>query len=114
MMNFDPSAYDKDIEINFDPDFLADPTITILNCVAEQSIIQAILAGRCAEEDETPEGLRFIRHLLSLSRSANCGFIPNFGNMETIRLMARQYIRTSGGPAEALKSMYHIMEEQVA
>ncbi len=58
-------------------------------------------------------GLRFIRYLLSISRAARFGFIPNFSDLNAIREVARQFIRYSGGAAIALYTMNEVLEGEV-
>lgn len=79
----------------------------ILPALAEESIVKTIVEGSGGPGncEMTEPGLRFIRHILSSSRSARHGFIPNFKDLEAIRLMARDFIRRCGGPSLALQKM---------
>jgi hypothetical protein len=54
----------------------------------------------------TEAGLRFIRHLMATSRSMRFGFMPNFKNMDSIREVAREFIRRCGGASSALQTMH--------
>jgi hypothetical protein len=82
----------------------------ILPCVAEETIVKTILEGSIGlnNHDLTEPGLRFVRHLLSTSRSARSGFVPNFKDIETVRHLARQFIRRCGGAALALQALIRI------
>lgn len=88
-----------------------------LSTIAEKSIIETILDG-CGGIDVESEkmsegGLRFIRYLLSISRAARFGFIPNFSDLNAIREVARQFIRYCGGAAIALYTMNEVLEGEV-
>ncbi len=82
----------------------------ILPCVAEETIVKTILEGSIGvnNREMTEPGLRFVRHLLSTSRPARSGFIPNFKDIETVRELARQFIRRCGGAALALQALIRI------
>lgn len=77
---------------------------------AEDSVVQTIVegSGGPGNAEITEPGLRFIRHLLSRSRPARHGFIPNFKDMDAIRSMAREFIRCCGGPSLAIQKMIAI------
>lgn len=85
-----------------------------MRAIAEQSIVDTILdgcGGTTAESDNMSEsGLRFIRYLLSISRAARFGFIPNFADLEAIREIARQFIRYCGSAAVALYTMNEVLD----
>lgn len=81
---------------------------------AEDSIVQTILNGSGGPSDsEISEcGLRFVRYLLSRSRPARHGFLPNFTDMKAVRLMAQDFIRRSGGPSLAMEKLLAITGSQ--
>lgn len=129
-INFDPASFGESVDLNdasFDETFLGEPTSQILSCVAEQTIIQTIhqtssrgtwefpaeenAEDSAYEENElSHSALRFVRHLLSWSRAAKHGFLPNFGNSESLRLLAREYIQSCGGGSQAIRQMMDSME----
>jgi hypothetical protein len=80
------------------------------NATAEDWIIQTILEGSGAAEEMTERGLRFVRYLLSMSRSARHGFIPNYTDTEMVRRAARDFIYRQGGPILAMQSLQQIVE----
>ena len=102
LMNFQPDP-------NFQPP-IDMPIEIFLPAYAEDSVVQAILdgSGGPANAEMTEPGLRFIRHLLSNSRPARHGFMPNFKDMDSIRSMAREFIRLCGGPSLAMQKMLAI------
>jgi hypothetical protein len=79
------------------------------NAIAEESVVQTILEGSGPADEMTERGLRFIRYLLSMSRSARHGFIPNFTDTEMVRRAARDFIVRHGGPALAMQSLREIV-----
>ena len=79
------------------------------HATAEESIVQTILEGSGAAEEMTERGLRFVRYLLSISRSARGGFMPNFTDTEMVRKAARDFIFRHGGPVLALQSLHQIV-----
>ncbi|MBX9725070.1 MAG: hypothetical protein K2X81_26945 [Candidatus Obscuribacterales bacterium] len=81
-----------------------------LSAMAEQSIVNTIMEGNRGAEEMSDSGLRFIRYLLSISRAARFGFLPNFGDMEAVREIARQFIRYCGSSAVALYTMNQVLE----
>lgn len=96
---------------NFDP-YLPAPVDLVASFVAEASIVRTIVQGSGGPENVeiTESGLRFVRHLLANSRSIRFGFMPNFKDMETIREMAREFIRRCGGASMALQTMYAVTQ----
>jgi hypothetical protein len=70
--------------------------------------VRAIVQGSGGPDNGeiTESGLRFVRYLLSTSRSMRFGFMPNFKNMDSIRELARDFIRRCGGAATALQTMH--------
>jgi len=80
--------------------------------VAETTIARTIIEGSGGPDNTqmSDAGLRFIRHLLSISSSSRQGSIPNFKNMETVQDTAREFIRISGSAAAALKIMYIVTQ----
>jgi hypothetical protein len=105
-MNIEPGSSDSihqpnSIEVNLE---------LVLPCVAEATIVRTILegSGGIDGDDMTDPGLRFVRHILSTSRPARHGFVPNFNDIETVRELARQFIRRCGGAALALQQMIRI------
>lgn len=105
-MNFDPPAD----ELNFDPSKVNSPAEVAAAFVAESSIVRTIVLGSGGPENAeiTESGLRFVRHLLSNSRSMRGGFMPNFKNMDSIRELAREFIHKCGGASGALQTMYAV------
>jgi hypothetical protein len=99
-MNFDP-AYDMEV---------------FMRSMAEQSIVRMIIEGSGGPENEdfTEDGLRFVRYLLSISRSTRFGFLPNFKDMNTVNEVAKQFIRYCGGASVALQTMNRVMEAEAA
>ena len=83
---------------------------TSLTAIAEQSIVNTIMEGGAGPEELSDSGLRFIRYLLSISRAARFGFLPNFGDLEAVREIARQFIRYCGSAALALYTMNQVIE----
>jgi len=81
---------------------------TTLATIAEQSIINTIMEG--GPEDMSDSGLRFIRYLLSISRAARFGFLPNFRDLDAVREIAKQFIRYCGSSAVALYTMNQVLE----
>ena len=108
IMNFDPWSS----EANFDPVFMEAEADRLLPSVVEASIVQAIVEGSGGPENTemTDPGLRFVRHLLSISRPARHGFVPNFKDMAIIRQAARQFIRRCGGATLAIQAMMRITQ----
>jgi hypothetical protein len=79
------------------------------NATAEESIVQTILEGSGGADEMTERGLRFVRYLLSISRSARGGFMPNYTDMEMVRRAARDFIYRQGGPVPAMQSLHQIV-----
>src|ERR1700732_4345420 len=99
-MNFEPTSNEQ----NFDP-LISKPTADVVaSFVAEASIVRTIVQGSGGPENGeiTETGLRFVRHLMSTSRSMRFGFMPNFKDMDAIREVARDFIRKCGGATHAL------------
>ena len=105
-MNYDPTSENLD----FDPSKDHQPAEAVAAFVAESSIVRTIVLGSGGPENAeiTESGLRFVRHLLSTSRSIRFGFMPNFKNMDSIRELAREFIRKCGGSSSALQQMYAV------
>lgn len=92
-------------------------TENAMSSIAEKSIIATILEG-CggieAESEKMSEGgLRFIRYLLSISRAAKFGFLPNFSDLEAIQEVAKHFIRYCGSAATALYTMNEVLEGEM-
>jgi hypothetical protein len=100
-------------EMNFDP--TSDMEV-FMRTMAEQSIVRVIIEGSGGPENEdfTEDGLRFIRYLLSITRSTRFGFLPNFKDMETVRELARQFIKYCGGASVALQTMNRVTDAEAA
>lgn len=81
-----------------------------LSDIAEASIVNTIMEGGLGPEELSDGGLRFIRYLLSISRAARFGFLPNFGDLNAVREIARQFIRYCGSAALALYTMNQVLE----
>lgn len=81
-----------------------------LAVIAEQSIVNTIMQGGLGPEDMSDSALRFIRYLLSISRAARFGFLPNFADLDAVREIARQFICYCGGAALALYTMNQVIE----
>ncbi len=103
-MNFDTPQEN----LNFDPSTFNPSADVVAAFVAESSIVRTIVLGSGGPENAeiTESGLRFVRHLLSTSRSMRFGFMPNFKDMNSIRELARDFIRKCGGAASALQTMH--------
>ncbi len=106
-MNSNLSDYD---EIDFSPP--TPPIEMVASFVAESSIVRTIVQGSGGPENSemTEAGLRFVRHILSVTSLTRRGFLPNFKDMNAIRELARQFIGIAGGSAIALQTMYSIMQ----
>lgn len=101
-------------EMNFDP---AQVPLEIMpstfSRVAERAIINTILDGsRTDDQESATPGLRFIRYLLTISRSARFGFLPNFHDVDAVTEIARQFIRHNGGAANAIYMMHQVIEAE--
>lgn len=103
-------------EMNFNPGYVDGQMDVLFASIAEHSIVRTILEGSGGPENEemTDDGLRFVRYLLSISRSTRFGFLPNFKDMETVREVARQFIRYCGGATVALQTMNRVVEVEAA
>lgn len=103
-------------EMDFTPNCEEGQMDALFHSIAEQSIVRTIVEGSGGPENEdiTEDGLRFIRYLLSISRSTRFGFLPNFKDMETIRELARQFIRYCGGASIALQTLNRVTEAEPA
>jgi len=106
-MNFDPATPE---ELNFDPTLVSADTAT--HCVAEASIVMTIVQGSGGPDNHeiTEAGLRFVRHLMVTSKGMRFGFMPNFKDMESIRKLAQNFIRRSGGATAALQNMHSVIQ----
>ena len=109
LMNFEPSQSEP---LNFEPTSGSYSFDVSANFVVEASIVRTIVEGSGGPENHeiTDIGLRFVRHLLTQSRSMRFGFMPNFKNMDSIREMAREFIRRSGSASVALQTMYAVTQ----
>jgi hypothetical protein len=108
-MNLDLSGYS---EIDFTPP--EPPMQMVASFVAESAIVRTIVQGSGGPENVeiTEAGLRFVRHILSVTGLTRTGFLPNLKDMNSIRELACQFIRCSGGGAAALQTMYSVMQNQ--
>ncbi len=99
-------------EMDFSPGGPHDYAEASLNAIAESSIVRTILDGSGGPDNRemTEDGLRFIRYLLSISRSARFGFLPNFKDADSARDIARQFIRYCGSAALAMHTMHIVVE----
>lgn len=97
---------------NYDPNNADDNSAgeTSLSAIAEQSIVNTIMEGGAGPEEMSDGGLRFIRYLLSISRAARFGFLPNFRDLNAVREIAKQFIRYCGSSAVALYTMNQVLE----
>lgn len=104
-MNFDPTPHEPDQDA---PNSAPAELVTCF--VAEASIVRAIVEGSGGPENAeiTDKGLRFVRHILSNSRSMRFGFMPNLKDMDNIRELARDFIRKCGGASIALATMHAV------
>jgi hypothetical protein len=111
-MNFDPTLPDEDR--SFEPLFQGSASEHIANFLAEASIIRSIVQGSGGPEncDTTETGLRFVRHILCTSKAIRFGFMPNLKDMNTIREVAREFIRRCGGTTPALQMMQSVMMQE--
>jgi hypothetical protein len=102
--------------MNFNPGTDENQMDMLFTSIAEQSIVRTIIEGSGGPENEeiTDDGLRFVRYLLSISRSTRFGFLPNFKDMETIRELARQFIRYCGSATVALQTLNRVTEAEPA
>jgi hypothetical protein len=110
-MNFDPALPEE--EINFEPVVIKPQSDVIASFLAEASIVRTIVQGSGGPENAemTEAGLRFVRHLICTSKAMRFGFMPNLKDMNTIREVAREFIRKSGNSTSALQLMYTVMQE---
>lgn len=95
---------------DFDNEKEESPAESSLTAIAEQSIVNTIMENGAGPEELSDSGLRFIRYLLSISRAARFGFLPNFGDLDAVREIARQFIRYCGSAALALYTMNQVIE----
>jgi hypothetical protein len=102
-MNFDPPSEETD----FDP-IQTNTSDVAATFVAESSIVRTIVQGSGGPDNAeiTEPGLRFVRHILCNSRAMRFGFMPNFKDMDSIRELARDFIRKCGGANVALQTMH--------
>jgi len=107
---------DKHSDMDFNPTNSEHKMEQLFANIAEQSIVRAILEGSGGPHNEefTEDGLRFVRYLLSISRSTRFGFIPNFKDMDTIHELARQFIRYCGGSGVALQTLNKVTQADAA
>lgn len=108
-MNFELPAANN---LDFTP---ASPAIDMHDTVAAETIVMtAILegAGTLGHQQTTESGLRFIRYLLSMSRSARQGRLPNFKNLKAVQILAGEFIDQCGGPSKALRVLYRLKSTQ--
>ncbi len=103
-------------EMEFNPPGSEQKMEALFANIAEQSIVRTIVEGSGGpnNEDFTEDGLRFVRYLLSISRSTRFGFIPNFKDMDTIHELARQFIRYCGGSGIALQTLNRVTQADAA
>ncbi|HEY9773937.1 MAG TPA: hypothetical protein V6C81_09025 [Planktothrix sp.] len=104
-MNFDPPSE----EISFDPSKPQSADV-VAAFVAESSIVKTIVQGSGGPDNAeiTETGLRFVRHIMANSRAIRFGFMPNFKDMDSIRELARDFIRKCGGASPALQAMHAV------
>ncbi len=109
-MNFESALPEE--ELNFEPLFVESASEHIASFLAEASIVRTIVQGSGGPEncETTESGLRFVRHILCTSRAMRFGFMPNLKDMNTIREVARDFIRKCGGSSSALQTMRAISE----
>ena len=98
-MNFDPASFENTDQA------------PAMNQV-ENAVIETIMRGSGGPENNeiTECGLRFVRHILSNSRSIRFGFIPNMKDPECIKAIAREFIRRCGSASIAMQTMYQVIE----
>jgi hypothetical protein len=104
-------GHDKHSEMDFTPANYSEQKMEALFAnIAEQSIVRTILEGSGGPENDefTEDGLRFVRYLLSISRSTRFGFLPNFKDPDTVQELARQFIRYCGGSGMALQTLNQV------
>ena len=96
--------------MSFDPGYVNKPIEFVIPSLAHASVVKTIVDGSGGPDNNemTAPGLRFVRYLLATSRSARHGFVPNFKNMSTIELLAREFIGRCGGPFYAVETMIQI------
>lgn len=101
-------------DLNFNPHLVDAPSDGMFAALAEQSIVRTICEGSGGPEceDMTDTGLRFVRYLLSISKAARFGFLPNFKDEDTVRDVARQFIRYCGSASVALQTMRNVAEPE--
>lgn len=106
-MNFDPIPDQETIESNQ----TGKTTDVGIIAMAEALIVRMIVMGSGGPENAeiTEQGLRFVRHLMANSRACRSGFVPNFKSMDSIREVARDFIRTCGNASHALQTMYQVI-----
>ncbi|HEY9680965.1 MAG TPA: hypothetical protein V6C97_23185 [Oculatellaceae cyanobacterium] len=110
-MNFEPTPSEEDM--TFEPQFSTTASEHIASFLAEASIVRTIVQGSGGPENcETTEtGLRFVRHILCTSKAIRFGFMPNLKDMNTIREVAREFIRKCGGTTSALQTMQSVVQQ---
>ncbi|MBN9395289.1 MAG: hypothetical protein J0H83_08595 [Candidatus Melainabacteria bacterium] len=117
-MNFDPASYEsiEPAAMPFQKQMDAFSLAQSVEKAIENTIVESIMMGSGGPEnlEITDHGLRFVRHLLSSSKSMRYGFMPNLKNIECIRELARDYIRKCGNGPLALDNMYDLMHKPQA
>jgi hypothetical protein len=110
-MNFEPALPEEDM--NFEPFFAKAASEHIASFLAEASIVRTIVQGSGGPEncETTENGLRFVRHILCTSKAIRFGFMPNLKDMNTIREVAREFIRKCGGATSALQTMQTVVQQ---
>ncbi|MFN8659768.1 MAG: hypothetical protein U0105_25760 [Candidatus Obscuribacterales bacterium] len=108
-------GFDKG-DLNFNPNIVDAPADGMFAALAEHSIVRTICEGSGGPdcEDMTDPGLRFVRYLLSISKAARFGFLPNFKDPDTVRDVARQFIKYCGSASLALQTMRNVVEAESA
>lgn len=94
-MNFDPESFGLDFRPPLQRPSVSGAPATLLNAMAEESIVEAITSKSSA-------GLRIIRYLMSKMAAHS---LPDFNDSETIRLLARQFVYEAGSGMYAIEFM---------
>lgn len=107
-MNHDSEFFDK----SFEPTPSKRPIEFLIPSVAENFVIKTIINGSGGPDNHeiTTTGLRFIRYLLSTSRAARHGFIPNFKDMAQIERLAKEFVFHCGSPSNAMEKVLKVAE----
>lgn len=120
-MNFDPASQDSteifsdNFLAEFGESFSRDEDIYLKRMpqlsLVEATIVDSIILGSGGPDNGpiTDAGLRFVRYIISQTRSSSYGFLPNLKDLDCITELAKAFIAHCGSTALALETMYEVM-----